>query len=640
MKAAFIVVTAGESNALVDSVKKQIRSLGFRNYRFYHIKNKRGEEGFAQGFNRGIKRGLKDKIDIFINISPDVSLLKLTAEKILSPRKTFDIWGFAFEQKGKAYYGGEIDKWRLSGGLISRKPKLRLITRDFVSGSLMCIKKEVIGTVGLWDEKYFLYYEEVDYCLRARQAGFKVGIDSKSLYEHFEFSEEDNPLKKYYLSRSRLRFLLKHGTILQKLYEIIRLPKTLLENRQSFSFNFLSLNVSSLLNKALAFILFLFLVRFLSPKDYGIYTLVWVQLGLLAPLSDFGTTSFGILQSEFGEKKAFNDLFSMRLILSIVVVILTLSLVYAFRFDSRFIFFVLLGSPLIFSNALSGSLLILSSLKNKVYLTSIISVGFNLILTVLLIIALYFSRSLNLIFQTVFVCYLLYALINIIVLNRENQGISFKLKITKWLRIAKKSAVFVLIGFFAGLYFRIDVFLLNYLKGQQAIGVYSAGYKFLEALLFFPASYNIVSIPLLTKIFSNNKRLFFERIEKDFMFVGVASLLFTLIISSISPYILPFFLKGEFSDSISVFQIVIFAFPLLFVTSIMLNGLYILRKAYVVIYLFVIQLILNVGLNLLFIPKYSYIGSSYITVVSEIVNLILAVLLFKYFFNQCRTQRL
>lgn len=639
MRIAFIVVTLGESPLLVNDLKRQIKSLELRGSKFYEIKNKRGEEGYARGINKGIEKALKGKTDLFIILNSDLSLKKISGKKLLAAAEFFDVWGFAMKQRNTIYYGGEIDRWRMSGGLIIKKPKKRFVERDFVSGSMICIKKEVIDKIGPWDEKYFLYYEEVDYCFRARQAGFKVGIDSQNLYEHFELSENNNPLKDYYLKKNRIRFLHKYGTILQKLYELIRLPKTIFEDKEGFIFNFLSLNTSSLLNKISTFILFLFLIRFLSARDYGIYTLVWVQIGLLAPFADFGTTSYGILQSLFKKREVFSNLFSMRLSFSLLVFILTFLLAYILKFNTQALLFTLLASPVIFSNAFSGSLLILSSLKNKAYITSLISVGFNLCLTGLLIAILYFSRNLYLVFQIIFIAYILYALINLYILNKENKGISFLIRFPEWFKIVKKSSVFVLISFFAGLYFKIDVFLLNYLKGQQAIGVYSAGYKFLEALMFIPASYNIVSIPLLTKIFSNNKNFFLERVKRDFLYLGLFGVFFASALAFLAPRLFPLFLKGDFYGSIAVFQIVIFAFPLLFVTSIMLNGLYILKKSYVVVYLFLVQILFNAGLNWVFIPKYSYLASSYITVASEIINLLLSVILFKYFFRNYRASK-
>jgi GT2 family glycosyltransferase len=43
---------------------------------------------------------------------------------------------------------------------------------DWLCGAFFLIRREVIDRIGLLDEQFFMYTEEVDYCLRAREAGF------------------------------------------------------------------------------------------------------------------------------------------------------------------------------------------------------------------------------------------------------------------------------------------------------------------------------------------------------------------------------------------------------------------------------------------------------------------------------------
>jgi O-antigen/teichoic acid export membrane protein len=86
--------------------------------------------------------------------------------------------------------------------------------------------------------------------------------------------------------------------------------------------------------------------------------------------------------------------------------------------------------------------------------------------------------------------------------------------------------------------------------------------------------------------------------------------------------------KKEYAPSSKVLQIVIFALPFILMSSVFTNALYIMKKAYIVIYIYLFQVILNVLLNLIFIPKYSYIASSYITVISEMLNTFLLCTIF------------
>lgn len=78
---------------------------------------------------------------------------------------------------------------------------------DFVTGCSMMIKRKVIETVGLLDEKFYLYFEDLDYCLRAKSAGYKILYQPSSLVWHKNAgstSKPGNQLHDYYLLRNRL----------------------------------------------------------------------------------------------------------------------------------------------------------------------------------------------------------------------------------------------------------------------------------------------------------------------------------------------------------------------------------------------------------------------------------------------------
>ncbi len=55
---------------------------------------------------------------------------------------------------------------------------------DWVAGASMIVRRQVISDIGLMDEQYFLYYEEVDYCLRARRAGWQIWYAPESRVVH------------------------------------------------------------------------------------------------------------------------------------------------------------------------------------------------------------------------------------------------------------------------------------------------------------------------------------------------------------------------------------------------------------------------------------------------------------------------
>ena len=84
---------------------------------------------------------------------------------------------------------------------------------DWVSGACMAVRREVFDSVGLFDEGFFLYFEEVDFCRRARQAGWACWCLADARVVHFEGASTGirtarRRLPSYWFA-SRRRFFLK-----------------------------------------------------------------------------------------------------------------------------------------------------------------------------------------------------------------------------------------------------------------------------------------------------------------------------------------------------------------------------------------------------------------------------------------------
>ncbi|MFA6532889.1 MAG: oligosaccharide flippase family protein [Patescibacteria group bacterium] len=635
LKIGFIFVLYKTSQSEINRLKKEIKELRITNYGLYLIDNSENGQGYAAGINQGIKKALIDGCEIFVAANTDISLSQLRGDILLASKK-FDIWGFSMKQQGRTYYGGKIDKWRMSGGLIEEKPNNRFAATDFVSGSLMFIKKNVIDKIGYLDESYFMYYEEVDFCYRAKKSGFKIGIDSGLSYNHFEVSQ-DNPNKQLFLFKNRLKFLFKFGTIKQKVYELIRSPKTFFEEikKRPFYLNFFTLNISSVVNKILHFVLFLVLINYFKPEEYAVYTLTWTQVGLLLPLLDFGTTSYGLVYINDSIEKKVRELFSLRFYLSLITFVLTICLAMIFRYPVSILIPIILTSFVIFANMFSGTYLILSSIKQKSYLASLVSMIFQICLVISLIVGILVTKQLIIVFIITFALYNLYSLVNFFLVRKEVGNLSLKINLKQWLIIIKKSFVFLLISLLAGFYSKVDVLILNFIKGKQAVGIYSAGYRFLDALMFVVTAYNVSSMSLFSRLAKEKKKkLFINKIKKDFALVFSIGMFIALGFYFLGPVILPIVYKSTYFQSIQVLRIIIFALPLILLTSVFLNSIYALGKAKAVIYIFLFQLIFNIGLNFYFIPQYGFFASAYITLVCETLNTLICFIILKKSLNE------
>src|SRR3989344_3688933 len=626
MKIGFIIVLFHTPENEVKRLKKEVILLGLKNYTLYLIDNTDTGKGYAQGVNEGLRKGLEEKVDYFVIANPDISLGEHFAKKLLDGRDHFGIWGGAMKQHKITYYGGELDKRRVSGGLVRPNPASRFTFVDFVSGALIIVSVKTVQVIGYFDEGYGMYYEDVDYCTKAKKAGLKVGVDTELKYHHFETSNT-SPNKDWYLFKNRIKFLLKHGSVKQKIWEIFYIPKTILEflsiifKHRKFLRNFTSMSLSSVLNRFLTFLLFINLVKLLPPSQYGQYVLVWAHVAILMPLLDLGTTTYSIVKLPNQKETAFFDIFSLRLLLSAVVFLSTLILAFFLHYEKQIIFYVALTGAAIFANSMSGSFLIISSLKQKLHLPSIVSVLFQIVVIITLTLTLFLRYGIGPLFSLICILYVIYAFINFVLIIKEFSG-KLKIRFTPiiWKNIIRESYVYVLIGMFAGIYYGADIFLLKFLKGSETVGTYSAGYKFFDAFMFLAANYSVAATPILAKLKESNLLGFIQKIKRDSFLIFGLGLLVVIGMWLFAPLVLPLILKGEYAVSIQVLKIVILALPFLLATTVFLNGLYLFNRQKWVIILFLFQVIFNIAANIIFIPQYSFFAASYITVICEIIN--------------------
>jgi GT2 family glycosyltransferase len=83
---------------------------------------------------------------------------------------------------------------------------------DFVYGCAMLVRAEVFRALGGLDERFFLYYEDIDFCLRARDAGWEVRMapDAHALHEGSKSTRGQPAVKVFHHARSRMLFFRQH----------------------------------------------------------------------------------------------------------------------------------------------------------------------------------------------------------------------------------------------------------------------------------------------------------------------------------------------------------------------------------------------------------------------------------------------
>jgi GT2 family glycosyltransferase len=141
--------------------------------------------GFAGGNNPGIERALKDGADYIFLLNNDTEVDPHILDAFVSCMENYpvaDILGakiYLFERRDQFdHIGGMWDEKRAAFELIANrafedgssweKPQ----SLDYACGCALFIRREVFETIGLLEPKFFLIWEEADFCMRAWRAGF------------------------------------------------------------------------------------------------------------------------------------------------------------------------------------------------------------------------------------------------------------------------------------------------------------------------------------------------------------------------------------------------------------------------------------------------------------------------------------
>lgn len=183
--------------------------------------------GFAAGYNIGMRRALARGFDyIFLlnndtllapdclsqlvqetNANPGVGLVTAKIYDAAEPKRIWTVggrfhpWTLEVEQKGQ----GQIDRGQWDEA------------RDIEFAPLcgVLLRRTMLEEIGLLDEQFFVYYEDMDFCLRAHEAGFRLRLAPRAHMWHVVAASSggrDSPQERYWMAQSSGRYFRKHAT--------------------------------------------------------------------------------------------------------------------------------------------------------------------------------------------------------------------------------------------------------------------------------------------------------------------------------------------------------------------------------------------------------------------------------------------
>jgi O-antigen/teichoic acid export membrane protein len=370
---------------------------------------------------------------------------------------------------------------------------------------------------------------------------------------------------------------------------------------------------------ALALISFALVTRYLGVEGFGEYTLVLAFLALLVPISDLGLTAIGVRElaaHRDEEETLVGDLLGLRIAVALTVSVLLAAVSPLFPYSDRVESGLRLAAIALFALVLSGLPLIVFQSRQRLELSAL--VDFVTAAATLFFVVIATQADLG--FNAVILATVLAGFAAVAV------GFAFASRLVRLrprfdrtrakilLAAALPVGVFLM---FSVAQLRIDTVMLSLLKDVDDVGIYGAAYRFLEQALFFPGLFMAAVYPILAAQIANRDPGLQLAIDKSLTFLLATAIPLAAGSLVLAPDIIRLLAGEDFSESVEPMRILAFAAVFAFTTALFSSLLVLLARQRQLLVLVIAAFVLNVVLNLILIPPFSYNGAASASVATQ-----------------------
>lgn len=387
--------------------------------------------------------------------------------------------------------------------------------------------------------------------------------------------------------------------------------------------------ISQIVSYAMGFIYTIYMARYLGVENFGIFSFALAFSSVLGIFTDLGLNTLmtrEIARDRSKTTRYLNNIFSIKLVLAVLLLISTfmiLNLVYTSSTEIFVIYFIVLS--FVFS---TFSLMFYAMFQGyEIFKYQAIAVILNSSL-MLISVFLGMAFKFNVIgFAFIYSVVSGFTLIYILWVSFNNSLFpKFEVNWEFWKSLIKLSLQFGLIGVFATVYVWIDSIMLFFMQGNITVGLYNAAYRIIIVLLFIPSVINVAIFPLMSKFYVLSNKPINKIFEKYFKLMLIIGIPMGLGVDILSSNIISILFGNSYSGAVNALQILIWATVFTFLNATFIQLYQSTDKQIVITKITGLCMLENIALNLLLIPKFSYIAASFNTVITEFTILALFVL--------------
>ena len=391
-----------------------------------------------------------------------------------------------------------------------------------------------------------------------------------------------------------------------------------MSTKKTYLTNVSAQGLGRVFSTAVSVIVYILLARILGPDIFGQYSYILVFWGLFVVLADFGTQvvfARDIAQIKESANIYWGNFLFLRIGLSLLMVIPAVTIAYYLRQD---LFYYILTGCLFLPFLSSRFFEPLYQVYHRPWYSTYSALIFGFLYLFFVSSALLFSRKL----LPVTLAYIGSNVIYTVVLfffafKLLKPKFEIKEKILK--NILKLAAPLGVASLFTTVNSYADIFMLANMTSDFEVGIYNAAYRFLDMAAMLAIIIMNPIIPIFSKQAVDNRGLLKKNFMRSSELVAIVTIPVAIVVPHISLMVITLLFGAAFSASAQVVNILAWVGVLVFYSLLSTAGnlsIGVVKHGY---WCCALAALVNVSLNFLWIPRYSYIGSTWATLISEII---------------------
>ena len=378
--------------------------------------------------------------------------------------------------------------------------------------------------------------------------------------------------------------------------------------------------VANIISYLLGFFTTLYTARYLGVEGFGVLSLALSLTGIFGVFTDLGLTTLTTREVSRDESLA-SKYIGNTAIIKIIYAFLTFGLisliVYIIGYPQEVKTVVYIITLSVILTAFTGIFnSIFQAFQKMEYMSLNIVINAILMITGILIV-IHFGLGIIALSSVYLISSAIVLVVTLITYSWKFFVPKIGLDLKFWIPTIKEASFFGVSNILVVIYFYIDSLMLSILVSYSAVGIYNASYKLIVVLLFIPGIFITSIFPIMSQHFESSKTLLKLEYEKSVKYLFATAVFIFIVGFSFADKIILIIYGTAYTPSIVALQILIFVMPIIFITNLFGNLLGAINRQRILIIITAVSALFNVALNLILIPKFSYIGASIATVITE-----------------------